>query len=87
LVVTLTTFPADRLSGFGVGVAFVAVFLEPVGALLGAFDERGILVADLAAQLDEQRGAVGRPHRGDEQPLLRCPLEPGRLHAGVHIGG
>ncbi len=44
----------------------VAVLLEPLGPLLGPFDQGGILVADLAAQFEEQVLPLGRPGRGDE---------------------
>ena len=49
-----------------VGFALVAVVLESVGALLGAVNKARVLVADLAAKVDQQIFAGRRPGRRNE---------------------
>ena len=63
----------------------LAVLLEPLGPLLGPFGQAGILVVDLAAQLQEQVFPVRRPGRGDEEFLFRCPDKPGSAYPLVEF--
>src|SRR5262245_45920216 len=56
-------------SGLGtVGVigTLIAVVLEPLGSLCGAVNQARVFVADLAAQLNKQVLAGGRPSWGHE---------------------
>ena len=76
--------PAHLAGGmFGIVGALVAIVLEAVGTVFGPVDQAGIIVANLAGQLDAQVGTHGRPHRRDELILLRCPREPGRFQSVI----
>lgn len=61
----------------------VLVALEAFGALLSAIDERGVFVADFAAQFDQKILAFRRPHRRDEEVLFRRPDETGSADPAI----
>ena len=74
----------DRLArALGVTHALVAVILETLCALFGTVHQALVLVVDLAGQLDQQILARRRPHRCNEQVLLRRPAKASGFDAGI----
>ena len=80
---------ADRgnglVRGLGICRAAVLVIREPLRAFLGAFDQALVLVADLAAKLNQQIRAGRRPHWRNKQFLFCRPDEAGGAHAVVKV--
>ena len=69
----------------GVGCTLVLVALKSLGTLGGPLLQAGLLVANVAGQLDEQVFSGGSPD-SVEHVLLWCPAEPGRLDPGIGLG-
>jgi hypothetical protein len=73
------------LCALGVGNALVLVIAKAVCSFLGSFDQACVFVINVAAQLDKEVFALGRPHRSNEKLLFRRIDETRAPHAGIQF--